>query len=352
MTAPRRRITDLTRAEVRTFVEDHGQRSFRGDQVFEWVHGKGVYDPRDMSNLPRDLKDGFLDELDCSPPRVTWKTDQGSTTDKLFMQLDDGDGVEAVLINEGTRTTVCLSSQVGCPVACRFCASGLLGLRRNLTRGEILDQFHEARRRSMLDGRRITNVVMMGMGEPMLNYQPVVSALDVLNDPKGGGIGARHLTISTIGLKKGVDKLKQEGKQYTLAFSLHAPDDLTRRDLIPFEGAMTVGEITEAARDYLEDTGREVTFEYVLLDGTNATPRHARQLGDLLKGVRGTVNLIPYNENPGLDFGRPSPATVDRFADILRSRRVKVSVRKRKGNKILAACGQLRLRERERREEG
>ncbi len=339
------RITDLSRDDLRALAEESGNRAYRGDQVYDWVMKKGVFDPDEMSNLPRSFGDLIRSRADCRAPDVEWKLDSASTTDKLFMRLGDGDGVEAVLICEGRRTTVCLSSQVGCPVGCTFCASGLQGLRRNLSTGEILDQFIELRRRAQSLQRRISNVVMMGMGEPLLNYDAVVRAMEVLNDPKAAGIGARHLTVSTVGLAKGVKRLASEGKQYTLAFSLHAPDDETRSELIPFPGALSISELMDAAHAYLADTGREVTFEYVMLDGVNASAKHAKQLADLLKGVRCTVNLIPYNEVESLSFRQPSPSAIDRFEAILRSRRVKVAVRKRKGHRIFAACGQLRLRQ-------
>ncbi len=347
MTTPLPPITDLTRDQFRCLAEESGNRTFRGDQVYDWVMKKGTRDPSEMSNVPRPFGDLLRSKVDCRTPEIEWNEDPRSTTDKLFMRLHDGDGVEAVLICEGRRTTVCLSSQVGCPVGCRFCASGLQGLRRNLSTGEILDQFIEARRRAEALGRRISNVVMMGMGEPLLNYDAVVRSLEVLNDPDAGGIGARHITVSTIGLAKGVRRLASEGKQYTLAFSLHAPDDQTRSQLIPFPGTLSIAELMDAAGAYLQDTGREVTFEYVMLEGVNASARQAKQLADLLKGVRCTVNLIPYNEVPSLSFRRPSPASIDRFEAILRSRRIKVAVRKRKGHRILAACGQLRLRRNE-----
>lgn len=339
------RITELDRQGFRDLAERGGFRPFRGDQIFRWVMERGIRDPKEMSNAPGALRSHLLEHLDCSEPDVSWSRDEPSTTEKLYMKLPDGDGVEAVLIMEGRRTTVCLSTQVGCPVGCRFCASGLLGLRRNLSRGEIMDQFLAVRARARELGRRLGNVVMMGMGEPLLNYRATLGALDVMNHPQGGGIGARHLTVSTIGLEKGVARLKAEGRQYTLAFSLHAPDDETRARLIPFEGAMGVEALVASARSYLEDTGREVTFEYVLLEGVNSSAEHARRLAKLLKGVRGTVNLIPYNENPGLPYLRPAPARVDAFAATLRAARLKVTVRKTKGKDILAACGQLRLQE-------
>lgn len=343
---PLPRVTELGLTECEELVASIGEKPFRAKQLFEWIAGKGVRDPEQMTNLPARLRDALRERYRCETPGFRWSVDEGSTTEKLFLPLgEDGDGVEAVLIMEGDRTTACISSQVGCPVGCKFCASGLLGLVRNLTRGEIIEQFLEVRRRSNELGRRLSNIVMMGMGEPLLNYNAVVGALEIFNHPKGGGIGARHLTVSTIGMSKGIERLKQEGKQFTLAFSLHAPDDETRQDLIPFAGALGVDGLVDAARSYLDDTGREVTFEYVMLDGVNASVEHARKLAGLLKGVRGTVNLIPYNENPGLEFRRPSDPTVDRFVDVLRAAGVKTSVRKRKGNKILAACGQLRLQE-------
>ena len=184
----------------------------------------------------------------------------------------------------------------------------------------------------------------MGMGEPMLNMQATLGALRAINDREVDGIGARHLTISTVGLRKGLRQLREEGRQYTLAISLHAPDDDLRRELIPFEGTLPVAALVREARDHFTATGREVTFEYVLLAGVNDGEAQARRLAVLLRGVRCTVNLIPYNENPGLPYGRPSDTAVDRFASNLRRSGLKVTVRKQKGDRILAACGQLRLR--------
>lgn len=339
------RITDFSRAQWIEWARSKSLQGFRGEQIFRWVIGRGVLVPDAMSDLSLPVRTLLAAEFEIGPPEFSWSRDEASTTEKIFVRKEGGDGVEAVLIMEGDRTTACLSSQLGCPVACKFCASGLLGLKRNLSQGEILDQFLILRQRAVELGRRIGNIVMMGMGEPLLNYNAVVGALEALNDAKGGGIGARHLTISTIGMEKGVNRLAEEGRQYTLAFSLHAPDDAIRSALIPFAGAMEIDSMIVAARRYLEGTGREVTFEYVLLAGVNDAPSHARRLAERLRGVRGTVNIIPYNENPGLPYARPSPETTDHFVEILRDMGLKVSVRKRKGHRILAACGQLRLRE-------
>jgi 23S rRNA (adenine2503-C2)-methyltransferase len=340
---PPPRITARSRAAWVAFAEAQGEKAYRGRQVFQWVVGRGVRDPALMTDLPRGFRESVAAAHDSTAPLARWSSDSASGTEKLLMPLSGGDAVEAVLILEPTRTTACLSSQAGCPVACRFCASGLLGLRRNLDAGEILDQFMELRQRAAGMGRRVSHIVMMGMGEPLLNYPAVVQALGAIHDPEGGGIGARHLTISTVGLEKGVERLLQDRLPYTLAFSLHAPTDELRRSLIPFEGALDIAGLVGAARRYLEVKGREVTFEYVLLHEVNDRPEHARALVARLRGVRATVNLIPYNENPGLPFGRPPPADIDAFAASLRAGGLKVTVRKRKGHRILAACGQLRL---------
>jgi 23S rRNA (adenine2503-C2)-methyltransferase len=273
------------------------------------------------------------------------ETDPETSTDKVLLEVGPGEAVEAVLIIEGDRSTICLSTQVGCPVRCGFCASGLLGLKRNLTRGEILEQYLELASSAARAGRRVTNVVVMGMGEPMLNVRNLLDALAILNSPEGPNLGARHITVSTVGVKKGLDQFMQETRQYTLAFSLHAPNDALRSRIVPFPAAMPVAAMVEAAKEYLARKGREVTFEYVLLDGVNASLSHARELGRLLRGVQATTNLIPFNEVPEVPFRRPSDRDVDAFAATLRRAGVKTTVRKRKGHDIAAACGQLRLRD-------
>lgn len=341
MAAPR--LLDQDPSEFRPLVCSWGESAFRGDQLATWVYRHGVLDPERMGNLPRRLRERLAAHFDLRPSEATWSIDRGSTTEKVLLRFPDGEMVESVLIMEGERTTACLSSQVGCPVACRFCASGTEGLRRNLTRGEVLEQFYAVRARAGEHGRRLGNIVMMGMGDPMLNIERVLDALRLINAPEAGGIGARHITISSVGLRKGVERLRAERKPYVLALSLHAPNDELRRELVPFEGALGVEEAVDVARTWLHETGREVTFEYVLLDGVNDRPEHQAELAQVLRDVRGTVNLIPYNENPGLPFRRPAPARIDRFAAGLRASGLKVTVRKQKGDPILAACGQLRL---------
>ncbi len=339
------RITELTHDSARELVLAAGLPEYRAKQLFNWVFAKGVLDVGRMRNLPSAFRTHLETVFDVGPPKVrAIESDRQSTTEKFLFDVGAGESVEAVLIMEGDRSTICLSTQVGCPVKCGFCASGLFGLKRNLTRGEILDQYLAIRTRAAELGRPITNAVVMGMGEPMLNIPNLLPALETMNDPEGCGLGARHITVSTVGVKKGVERFTEEPRQYTLAFSLHAPNDALRAEIVPFPAAMTCAEIVDAARNYLEAKGREVTFEYVLLDEVNSRPSHARELAELLQDVRGTVNLIPFNAVDEQPFRRPPDHVIDLFAEDLRYRGLKVTVRKRKGHDIAAACGQLRLR--------
>lgn len=340
------RLTELDRAAARSLAVELGGKAFHGDELLRWVFKRFVLAPEGMTNLPAGLRTRLAERFDPRPSRaVRGESDPGSTTEKALLEVGPGERVECVLIMEGDRSTLCLSTQVGCPVRCGFCASGLFGLKRNLTRGEILEQYATLAARAAELGRRVTNVVVMGMGEPMLNVTNLLPALAAMNDPDGFGLGARHITVSTVGVRKGLDRFVAEPKQYTLAFSLHAPDDALRAEIVPFPAAMTIAEILEAARAYLADKGREVTFEYVLLEGVNASRDHAEALARLLRGVRGTVNLIPYNAVAETPYRRPPDSDVDAFADLLRTRGIKTTVRKRKGHDIAAACGQLRLRD-------
>jgi 23S rRNA (adenine2503-C2)-methyltransferase len=346
MTAPLPRLTELSAAEARSLATECGAKPFHGDELRKWIFKRFVLSPTEMTNLPAAFRTELARRFDSRPTRAVRKEDDpGSTTEKLLLEVGAGETVECVLINEDERTTLCLSTQVGCPVRCGFCASGLFGLKRNLTTGEIIEQYAELARRAAGLGRRVSNVVVMGMGEPMLNTTALLPALAAINDPEGFGLGARHITVSTVGVRKGLEKFMAEPRQYTLAFSLHAPNDALRAEIVPFPAAMTIAEILAAARAYLDDKGREVTFEYVLLEGVNCGREHADELVRLLRGVRGTVNLIPFNVVPEQPFRRPSDAVIDAFAARLRAGGIKTTVRKRKGHDIAAACGQLRLRD-------
>ncbi|HYC78739.1 MAG TPA: 23S rRNA (adenine(2503)-C(2))-methyltransferase RlmN [Planctomycetota bacterium] len=346
MSSPPPRLSELTRDDARRVAVEAGAKPFHGDELWKWMTKRFVLDPARMTNLPAPFRKALAERFDVRPSRAARvEDDPASTTRKVLLELGDGEKVECVRIDEDDRTTLCLSTQVGCPVRCGFCASGLYGLKRNLSRGEILEQYLVLAGDAAAAGRRVSNVVVMGMGEPMLNVGPLLGALTIVNDADAVGLGARHITVSTVGVRKGLERFIAEPRQYTLAFSLHAPDDALRAKIVPFPAAMSVDEILGAADAYLRDKGREVTFEYVLLDGVNASLEHADALARLLRGVRGTVNLIPFNEVPEQPFRRPSDRAIDAFAARLRASGVKTTVRKRKGHDIAAACGQLRLRD-------
>jgi 23S rRNA (adenine2503-C2)-methyltransferase len=264
-------------------------------------------------------------------------------TEKLLLRLQDGESVECVIIPEGERTTLCVSSQVGCPVGCVFCASGLLGVRRNLTAGEIVCQVLCARD-LLPEGRALTNLVVMGLGEPMLNLDALLPALDRIHDPQGLDLGARRITVSTSGLPRQMDRFAEAEPAYNLAVSLHAADDTLRQRLVP-TAKHPVREIVAAARRYQQKKGREVTFEVVLLEGVNDRPEDAAVMASVLHGFACTVNLIPWNPVDAIPaLRRPAPQRVDAFAAALSRSGLNVTVRRQRGADRSAACGQLRLR--------
>ena len=265
-------------------------------------------------------------------------------THKLLLQLPDGNRIECVLIQDAERRTACMSTQVGCGMGCVFCASGLNGVERNLTVGEILEQL--IRLRNVLPlGERLTHIVVMGMGEPLANLDNLLEALEIAGDKDGLGIGARHITISTVGLPAKIRQLADAGKQYHLAVSLHAPNNELRTRIVPTNDKIGLPAILDAADYFFAKTGRQVTFEYVLLGGINDHWTHARELAVLLTGRKAHVNLIPFNEVEGLPYRRPTDEAISAFVAQLQRAGVSVKVRKRKGSEIDAACGQLRRRE-------
>jgi 23S rRNA (adenine2503-C2)-methyltransferase len=265
-------------------------------------------------------------------------------TEKLLLKSPSGDTVECVLMREPDRRTICISTQVGCAMGCVFCASGMLGLKRNLGREEILEQILRLDR--LLDAdERLTNIVVMGIGEPLQNLSTLLQVLDDVTDPKGLGLSPRRITISTVGLPEKIRELAAVGKPYNLAVSLHAANDQLRNELVPVNDKIGVDAILEATDEYFATSGRRVTFEYVLLGGLNDQPEHAHQLASLLKSRNAHVNLIPMNRVETLEFDEPSASRTSEFVSILEERGIAATVRKRKGADIDAACGQLRLKE-------
>jgi 23S rRNA (adenine2503-C2)-methyltransferase len=348
----------FTLKQLQERFESMGWPKFRARQVMEWVYSKEVSDPARMTNLSvadrSALSANFA--FDTSIQLKHQHSDDG--TQKLLLGwYRDGEPAESipqtqaetVMIPDGDRRTACVSSQVGCPVGCRFCASGIGGVKRNLTAAQIVEQVIAlnrvlAKTKPHLPARdnRVNHIVFMGMGEPLANYANLMQAIRVLHDPACLNIGGRKITVSTVGVPAKMRELAGEDLPINLAISLHAPDESLRRKLIPWAEHFSIEEILDAARFYFDKTGREITLEYILLAGVNDQPEHARELARLCKTLRANVNLIRYNEVEGLPFGRPKSQDVMVFQEILRSNGVNAHVRKSRGRDIDAACGQLR----------
>lgn len=333
--------------ELRLWFESVGQPGYRATQVLEWIYRHGATSFAQMTNLPKALRDQLEQSLSIYTGKVTHTQRSADGTCKVVILFSDGAAVETVWIPDPPRQTVCLSTQVGCAMGCRFCASGLGGLQRSLTAGEIVEQALHVRalvRRTLNDPQaRISNVVFMGMGEPLANYAAVLKAIRILNAPQGMGIGARKITVSTVGLPKQIRRLAEEDLQINLALSLHAADGSLRRKLIP-RGHFPLAELLSACRYYFERTGREITLEYVLLGGVNDTPEQADKLAAIARKLRANVNLLRYNPVAGLPFARPGAEATFEFQQRLRKKGVNVHVRSSRGADIDAACGQLRRR--------
>ncbi|MFW6124758.1 MAG: 23S rRNA (adenine(2503)-C(2))-methyltransferase RlmN [Pirellulales bacterium] len=337
-----RPLLELTLEELRGWFVQRGQPAYRADQVRRWLFARRADEFAAMTDLPAALRAALADEFTIFAGRVAAHRRAPDGTHKLLVAYPDGSQIECVLIPEDGRRTICISTQVGCAMGCVFCASGLEGVRRNLTRGEIVEQMLRLDR-LLPAGERITHIVVMGMGEPLVNLENLLAALAVAGDKEGLGIGARRVTISTVGLPEGIRRLAEAGKQYHLAVSLHAPDDALRDRLVPVNRRIGVRAILEACGEFFQRTGRQVTYEYVLLAGVNDRPEQARALVRLLGGRKAYVNVIPYNPVAGLPYRTPTPEAAHRFAAILRRGGVAVNLRRRKGAEIDAACGQLRL---------
>jgi 23S rRNA (adenine2503-C2)-methyltransferase len=343
----RPRFFDLVPAEFDAAVARIGWPAFRGKQVRDWVYNKLVTDPSQMTNLPAPDRAKLAETLTFSSATVTKEQHSNDGTIKLLIAWPDGATAETVMIPDADRRTACVSSQVGCPVQCKFCASGINGVKGNLSPGQIVEQIYTFNRILAPRGERITNVVFMGMGEPLANYANVMQAVRILHDPQCLNLGARRLTISTVGVPAKMRELAHEELPINLAISLHAPNEPLRKKLIPWAEHFALPEILHAARYYFDKTGREITLEYILLAGVNDQPEHARELVRVCKTMRANVNLIRYNEVEGLPFKRPTSHDVVTFQEILRKGGVNAHVRKSRGRDIDAACGQLRRKEQE-----
>lgn len=317
-----------------------GEAPYRARQAAAWLFGRGVTDPAAMTDLPSSLRRSLAGE--CAPllPAVDRRLDSADGTAKFLLALADGEPVEMVLIPEGRRTTLCFSTQAGCPVGCLFCRTGQGGLRRNLTAAEMAGQVLLAR--SLAPGGKLTNLVVMGMGEPLLNFDAVCRMLETVTAPWGMGIPSRRITLSTSGAVPLLKPLRERFPALNLAVSLNAPDDDLRRRLMPGAARRRIAEILAEVRSIPGRSRHPVTLEYVLLGGVNDTPAQAARLATLLRGDDLPVNLIPWNAVPDADFAPPTPEGVRRFREILEGRGLTVRLRKSRGADVQAACGQLR----------
>jgi 23S rRNA (adenine2503-C2)-methyltransferase len=338
---PRRGLLELPPDELSAWLQARGQPPLRARQLRRWIVAARATSFDAMTDLPRALREQLADEFRPLGSTVVRRLTAHDGTEKLLLRLRDGQLVECVLLKEADRRTVCVSTQVGCGMGCVFCASGLEGVVRNLSAAEILEQLLHAR--NLLPAcERLSHVVVMGMGEPLANLDNLFAALETVTSPQGLGLSARHVTVSTVGLPAKMRQFADRGKQYHLAVSLHAPNDALRDRIVPTNARVGLDVIIEAADYFQATTGRQVTYEYVLLRDLNDRPGHAAELGRLLQGRGAHVNLIPFNDVPGLPYRRPSETALAEFLAVLRRCGVSVKVRKRKGADIEAACGQLR----------
>ena len=331
----------LSRRALAARLAERGLPSYRADQIFSWIYHKHHRSAERMINLPSTLRERFPEVCDLTLPRVvTALGTADGATHKFVLECHDGSRVESVSMRTARRLTFCLSSQVGCALKCAFCATGLMGLRRNLSAAEIVAQvvvmgdFHQWRDQRF-------NLVFMGMGEPLANYQPMVDAIRVLHDERGLNLGARRVTVSTSGLVPQIRQLAEEDLAVGLAVSLHATTDELRDQLVPVNKRWPIAELVTAAREFGRRSGRRVTLEYTLLGGVNDGPEDADRLGAIARDLPSKINLIPYNPVPGLQWKRPTPEAIEAFAQRLYPRAPAVTVRHTQGGEIWAACGQL-----------
>lgn len=355
-------IFSETKETLAAALVAHGEKAFRATQILEWIYKKRVRSFDEMRNVPAATRAWLAENFDFMPARLVKKSEQASdTTEKFLLQMRDGALVECVILRapadggsggdgNGLRKTVCISTQVGCAQGCKFCASGLAGFRRNLDAGEIVAQLMFVCWESRDKGSRATgftdfdNIVVMGMGEPLLNSEAVLRALHIANAPWALGVGARRITISTSGVVPAIYALADEPMQFRLAISLHGATDEVRSRIMPVNRKFPLAQLVPAAKAFSEKHGRMITLEFILIEGVNDLPEQARRLAEIARELHAHVNLIPYNTVEGLPWTRPSGNRQMQFLKILQERAVPATLRREKGNGIDAACGQLRLR--------
>ena len=336
---PPTNIFDVETDALRAYFQQRGERAFRADQVLTWIYQRKVDSFEAMGNLPHALRRQLTQDFTFGALKLVTRQQSGhDLTTKFLLALPDGDGIEAVFMRDRDHVTYCISSQAGCPLACRFCATGYSGFTRNLTAGEIVEQVQILAR--TLDPPR--NLVYMGMGEPLLNVGAVMSSLDRLTHPSGFHVSPRRITVSTVGIVPGIARLAGLKRPVNLAWSLHAPDNELRQDLMPINRQYPIEAVVTALKDYLRTTSRTITLEYIMIASCNMEPEHARRLADIARETAANVNLLAFN--PVVESGLKTPSADEEcvFRDRLRALGVNASIRFRRGRDIQAACGQLR----------
>ncbi|MBR6133158.1 MAG: 23S rRNA (adenine(2503)-C(2))-methyltransferase RlmN [Bacilli bacterium] len=334
-------IYGIKRKDLEDYFISNGEKKFKALQVFEWIYEKRINTFDEMSNISKDVREKISNDFNMNMIKII-KKQEDDLTKKYLFELEDKNHIEAVLMEHDYGISICVSSEVGCNMGCRFCESGRLKRVRNLEAYEMVEQILLIEKDIK---KRISSVVIMGIGEPLDNYDNVMDFIKIINDPKGIAIGARHITLSTCGIIPKIMELADEPIQINLAISLHAPNDKLRSSIMPINKAYGIQRLMVAINKYIEKTNRRVTIEYVMLDNVNDSIKCANELSKLLKGMLVYVNLIPYNETNHLEFKRTSKEKVMQFYDILKKNGINVTIRKEFGSNIDAACGQLRSKE-------
>ena len=333
-------IYDLTIEKLKNYFLDNGDKKYYADELFSWLYSKDkrITSFNDASNIKKEVRERLSRDFSISNIKIV-TVERAKDVSKYLFKLNDKEHIEAVLMNHDYGNSLCISSQVGCNMGCKFCESGRRKKVRNLTAGEMVEQILKVENESNL---RISHVVIMGIGEPFDNYDNICDFIRIINHPKGLNIGARHITVSTCGIVPKILEFSEFPYQVNLAISLHAPNDELRREIMPIAKVYPLKDLIDAIKIYLEKTNRRVTFEYIMLSGINDSVDNALELAHLLKGINCYVNLIPYNETEALQFRRSKPLTIAKFYDILKKNNITVTIRREFGGTISAACGQLR----------
>ncbi|NOH15055.1 23S rRNA (adenine(2503)-C(2))-methyltransferase RlmN [Clostridium cochlearium] len=334
-------LLDLSLEDLKKWMKENGEKEFRAKQVLDWIY-KGAYNFEAMKNIPKDIKNKLQENFYISVPSVVEKyVSKDKSTVKFLFEYRDGNIIESVVMKYKHGNTICVSTQVGCKMGCTFCASTIGGVVRSLSHGEILGEVLMAQKEI---GEKISNIVMMGSGEPLDNYDNSLKFIKSVNNENGLNIGQRHITLSTCGIVPKIKELAEENLQITLAISLHAPNDNIRRKTMPIASVYSIEELLEACKYYISKTNRRITFEYALVDDLNDKEVHAEELSNLLKGLLCHVNLIPINKIDEKEFRSSSTNKIKNFSNILLKNGIQTTIRREMGSDINAACGQLRRR--------